>query len=103
MRRRNKCSPRFAIALNALGNVQTFLVNWNRHEMTAIHGEDSPCQVVPRFLYPHPAAGVEQNSSRKLERLLRTADDHDLIGFAAQRPRGSQIARNRFAESLRSH
>jgi len=103
MRRRNKRSTRFSISLNALGNVQTFLVNRNRHEMTTIHGEDSPRQVVTRFLHPHPAARVGQNSRRKLERLLRTVDDHDLIGFASHRSRGSQIARNRFAEGLQSH
>jgi hypothetical protein len=103
MRGRNKRGSRLAASLDAGGNIQPFLVNRHGHEMAAIQREDISSQAVTWFLYPHTTPGVEENASRNLERLLRTTDDHDLLRFAVQRSRGSQIARDRFPKSLGAH
>src|SRR5580658_3328485 len=100
MRGRNERGSRFATSLDASGNVQTFFVNRNGYEMTPGQCESISCQAVTRIFYPGGASRIEENASRNLERLLRTADDHDLLGVAVQRSRRSQMAGDRFPESL---
>jgi hypothetical protein len=70
------------MALDAGGNIQTFVVDRNRYEMAASQSEDIPCQAVTRFFYPHTIPRIEQNASGNLERLLGAANDHDLFRFA---------------------
>ena len=103
MRGRNKCGSRLATLLDAGGNIQTFLVNRNGHGMTTAQREDISRQAVTGFFHPHTIPRIEENASRNLKRLLRTADDHDLLRFAVQRPRGSQIACDGFAKRLGAH
>ncbi len=82
MRGRNKRGSRLATSLDAGGNIQTFLVNRDGYEMTASQCEGISYQAITRIFYPHRTPRVEENASRNLERLLRTADDHDLLRVA---------------------
>src|ERR1017187_2610101 len=70
--------------------------------MTASQGEDIARQAVAGLFYPHVAPRVKEHACRDLKCLLTTADDHYLLGFAAQRWRGFQVACNGFPESLRT-
>jgi hypothetical protein len=82
MRGRNHRSPRLAPSFDAGSNIQAFVVNGNGYEMTASQREDISGQAVSGLFHPHTAPRVEENASRNLERLLRPADDHNLLRFA---------------------
>ena len=49
------------------------------------------------------AAGVEQDPRRDLERVLRPAHHHDLVGLAADRARRAQVGRERLAQRTVPH
>ena len=84
MRRRNQSGPGLATALNASGNVETAHINRNGHETTTRKSEDISRQAVSRLFDPYSAARVEESAGRDIQCLLRAADDHDLLGFAAE-------------------
>src|SRR5882724_7827984 len=98
MRGRNKGGSRLATLLDAGGNIQTFVINRYGHRMTAGQGKDISRQAVTGLFHPHTVPRIEEDPSRDLKGLLGTADDHDLLRFAVQRPRGFQIVCDRFAE-----
>src|SRR6202046_89997 len=103
MRGRNECGSRFATLLDAGGKIQTFLVNRHGHGMTTAQCKDFSRQAVTGLFHPHTITRIEQDPSRNLKRVLRTCDDHDLLGFAVPRPRGFQIAGDGFAKHQGTH
>ena len=75
----------------------------NRYQIAAVQGEDIPRQGVAGLLDPDAVAGVEQDSGRNLEGLLRSVDDEHLLGLAAYGSSRSQIIRDRAAQGSRAH
>ena len=88
--------------LIASGDVEAFAVDGNGNDLASAGSEDGARKAISRFFHPNLAASIEQDAGRDLKRLLRAADDHDLIRFAAHCARGSQVAGNLFAEIFRS-
>src|SRR5215472_3927922 len=101
MRGTHERGASLAASLDALGDVEALVVDWNRNETTACQREGMSREPITRLLHPHRAPGVDERSGGDLERLLRTAHHHDLFRVTAQRPRGSEVTSDRFAEGLR--
>src|SRR6478736_9674645 len=53
---------------------------------------------VARILEPHAVARVDQEPRDKIERLLDTGDDRDLLGLAARTPCGAEVRGHRVAK-----
>jgi hypothetical protein len=88
--------------LNARSHVQPFTVNWNGYKSASRQLEDSLRQQISRFLDPDGTACVQQYASSNLESLLRTSDNHDLMGIAANATRGPEISANGVAKFFRT-
>src|SRR5579862_1419907 len=102
MRWRYHRKPSFGAALDASGDVEAFAIDRNGNDLASTGSEDGARKAISWFFHPNLAASVEQEEGRDLKRLLRAADDHDLIGFAAHSARRSQVAGNLFAQVFRS-
>src|SRR5882724_117623 len=100
MRGCNQNCSGLAAALDSGGDIQTFAINRNGNNMTTIQIEDVARKTISRIFHPDAASAVQQDAGGNLQRLLRTADDHDLIGFALYSSGRPNVGSNRFAKAL---
>ena len=74
------------------------VVDRHRHQLGAGGDQAVARADRPRVLEPHAVAGIEQHRADQRERLLRAADDEDLLGVAADAAIGAQVRGDRLAQ-----
>src|SRR5579863_1558934 len=67
-------------------------INRKRSQPCAIGGEHTPSTLISRVLEAHLVARLDQKPGRQIQSLLRSADDNDLFGHAANCPESADIA-----------
>ena len=77
-------------------------IDRNRNKLAAQRGEHIFRQQIARLLDPRRITRVEQHPRANIQRLLRSGDNHDLLGFAPHRTRRPQISANRSPQWLRT-
>jgi hypothetical protein len=78
-------------------DVEPVRVDGNRNECRAGGDERAADVEIPGLFDPHRVTRIEQQSSEQIDRLLRPAGDHDLIGLAAYPTRRGDVRGDRFA------
>ncbi len=92
MRGRNIGRSRFRGALDAGGHNHAVFIDRDRNKIAACSGKDISRQPVTWFFEPNGASRSQQNTRGDLERLLRAGDNHHLVRFALNRPRGAKVS-----------
>src|SRR5215469_4209651 len=100
MRGSHQHRPRVAASFNSRGNIQSFLINRDRDDSAIIQSKNASSEAVPGFFHPNSVSRFKQRSSTDVERLLRTADDHDLVRRAAYAACCCEIDCDGFAQAL---
>src|SRR5580704_8585491 len=93
----------FGALLYAEGDIQALTVHRDGYQTAARRGQYLPRQPIPRFFYPRGTSIVKQCARSNLQSLLRARDNHDLLGIATNRPRGSEIGTDGFAKLFKTH
>src|SRR5579871_493987 len=75
-------------------------IDWKRSQPCAISSEHTLCPLISRVLETHLVARLEQKPGGQIQSLLRSVDDNDLLGRAANRPEPADVAGDFHAQPL---
>src|SRR5580692_1852632 len=75
-------------------------IDRKRSQACAIGGEHAPCALISGVLETHLVAGLDQKPGRQIQSLLRSADNNDLLGHAANCPEPTDIVGDFRTQSL---